>query len=139
VTGQSYSARPPFFPWVRGLVRYAIRETFALDAFEGLRRTFPVLNADCRTIRIAKVELSKVAVQVLLAAMLVHALHAAFENRVIALDGVRIDFPASLAVGVAVFLARVVHNAMRGKLFANRLVAAVLRPSSNGSRGQCSR
>jgi hypothetical protein len=39
---------------VRGFVRYAIRETLALDTLEGLRRTFSVLDAKAGTIIVAK-------------------------------------------------------------------------------------
>jgi len=46
-----------------------------------------ILDAKPGTVSIAEIELGQIAVQVLLAAMLVDALHAAFEDRVIALNG----------------------------------------------------
>lgn len=55
--------------------------------------------------------------KVLLAAMLVNALHAAFENRVIALDGVRADDGIRAAIMAIVLLARVVGNLMRDEVF----------------------
>jgi hypothetical protein len=77
------------------------------------------IHAKRRSIAVTKVKLGKIPMQMLLRAMLVHAFHAALENRVVAFDRVRVDLRARLAVGIAVFLARVIHNAMRGKLFAD--------------------
>jgi hypothetical protein len=46
----------------------------------------------------------------LLAAMLVDALHAALEDRVEAFDRVRVDLHAGLAVRVAIFAPRMLHG-----------------------------
>jgi hypothetical protein len=42
---------------VRGFVRYAVRETLALNAFKGLRRTFSILYAEAIAVVIAEIEL----------------------------------------------------------------------------------
>src|SRR5208282_1052168 len=55
--------------------------------------------------------------------MLVDALHAAFEDRVIALNGVDIDLRASFSVGVAVLATRVINGVVFGKLVAKLGVA----------------
>ena len=50
-----------------------------------------VIYAQPNAIGIAEIKLREIAVQVLLAAMLVDALHAALEDRIVALDGVGAD------------------------------------------------
>lgn len=50
-----------------------------------------VVDFESDTVVVAEVELSKVAVQVLLAAVLIDALHAALEDREVALDGARVN------------------------------------------------
>jgi hypothetical protein len=85
-----------------------------------------VIEAGLDSMRIAEIELGKVAVKVFFAAMLVDAFHTALENRVIAFDGVRIYLPTRRAVRVSIFLAGVIHYAVRGKLFADALVSASL-------------
>jgi hypothetical protein len=47
---------------VRGSVRYAVRETLALDTLEGLRRTFPILDAKAGAVVIAEIEFREIAV-----------------------------------------------------------------------------
>ena len=61
--------------------------------------------AERRTVRVAEIELGDIAMQMVFAAMLVNAFHAALENRVVALDRVRIDLHAGLAFGIAIFAA----------------------------------
>ncbi len=56
----------------------------------------------------------------LFAAVLVHALHAALEDREIAFDRVRVDFTAT------VFARRVMHRAMIGEVHADFLILASL-------------
>jgi len=48
------------------------------------RRALAILNAERNARVVPKVELGKVAVQVLFAAMLIHAAHAALEDRIVA-------------------------------------------------------
>ena len=52
-----------------------------------------------------EIELGKVAVKMLFAAVLIDALHAALEDRVEAFDGVRCDERSGLAVAIGVFAA----------------------------------
>ena len=59
--------------------RRRIGEAFAYDPFHGPRGTLNVVYAKPDAIAIAEIELREIAVQMLLAAMLVDALHAALE------------------------------------------------------------
>lgn len=59
----------------------------------------------------------------LFAAMLVNALHATLENAVVALNRVRIDGNASLAVYVTIFVAAMVDRVMLGELVAQLGIA----------------
>ena len=70
----------------RAFVRPSIHQALALRALNDLGNALRILDAKRGTIRVAKIELSQIAVQVLLAAMLINALHAALEDRVVALD-----------------------------------------------------
>ena len=65
-----------------------IGEPLADDALNGARGTLYVIYAQPDAVAIAEIELRQIAVQMLLAAMLVDALHAALEDRVVAFDGV---------------------------------------------------
>jgi hypothetical protein len=69
-----------------------------------------VVNAELSAVRVAEIELGEVAVKVTLAAVLINAFHATLENRVIALNRVRVDLRTRLAVCVAIFAARVIDN-----------------------------
>ena len=71
------------------------------DAFNGTRRTFPIVKPKAIAVVISEIEFCKVTVQMLLSAMLIDALHAALEDREIAFDGVGVDVAAHvLAAGV---------------------------------------
>ena len=54
----------------------------------------------------------------LLAAMLVNALHAALEDRIEAFDRVGVDLRAGVAVRVAVLAARMINGVVLRKLIA---------------------
>src|SRR5208283_2845208 len=69
-----------------------IREALSDDAKRHPIGAIHIFATKRRTVRITEVELSKVAVQMLLAAVLVNALHASLENRVISFNCVRVDF-----------------------------------------------
>jgi hypothetical protein len=58
--------------------------------------------------------------KVLLAAMLVDALHAALEDRVVALDCIRVDHALALAANV--FIDVMLNRPMVGELFADGFV-----------------
>jgi hypothetical protein len=51
---------------VRGFTRLTIRETLALGAFQGARRTIPIGQAQLGAVRITEIELRQIAVQVCL-------------------------------------------------------------------------
>src|SRR5947209_3186154 len=53
---------------------WPVREALANDAFHGARRTCPVIHAESNAVAVAKIELGKIAVQVLLGTVLVDAL-----------------------------------------------------------------
>jgi hypothetical protein len=73
------------------LVRPSIGEALADDAL-GCHFGALIVAVTKRCARVvAEIELGKVAVQVLFLAVLIHALHAALEDRVIALDRVGVD------------------------------------------------
>ena len=57
-----------------------VRETLAFNALHGERRTFPIVVTERDTMIVTKVKFSEIAMQMLLAAMLIHAFHAALEN-----------------------------------------------------------
>lgn len=76
-------------------------------------RTFGILNTDCRAVAVAEIELREIAMQVLLAAELVHAPHAALEDREIAFDLVS----AETVLGIVADA--VEHAAVIGKLLAD--------------------
>ena len=63
------------------------------------------MDAKRNAVAVAKIELGEIAVQVLLAAMLVDALHPAFEDREEALDGVGRGDAAILGLADIFFVA----------------------------------
>jgi hypothetical protein len=64
-----------------GAVRLFIGEPLALGALHSNGGSLRIVDAEPKAVGIPKVELGQVAVQVLLAAVLVHAFHAALEDR----------------------------------------------------------
>ena len=63
-----------------GPVRSAIRQPLALGPYRRLTGALFVLNAKLGAVRITEIKLGKVAVQMFLAAMLINAAHATFED-----------------------------------------------------------
>jgi hypothetical protein len=84
--------------------------------------------------RIAEIKLRKIPVQVFFGAVLIDALHAALEDRIIVLDGVAVEFATE------VFAALMVDAAVLGKLFPDclvvrrRVVMSLLSRRSSGAR-----
>src|SRR5271165_5369553 len=101
-------------------MRRSISKPLSNDAFQRAISTGHIINAKPDAVAIAKVELSKVAVQVLLLAVLIHALHAALKNRIVAFDSVGVD-DVRLTVP-NVFIAGVLHSIMAGEDAAQRVV-----------------
>ena len=62
--------------------------------------------------------------KVLFAAMLIDAVHAAFENRIVAFDRIRIDLDSGLTISVAVFVASMVHHVVFREVVAEMTIAA---------------
>src|SRR6478672_8242737 len=75
------------FPCGRSVTRRSIGQTLANDAFQCALGALHIIYAKPDPIGIAEIELRKITVQMLLAAMLVHTQHAALENRVIPFKG----------------------------------------------------
>src|SRR6266508_2411643 len=75
-------------PYGCSLTRRSIGEALADDAPDGALGALYVIYAKSDAVAIAEIELGEIAVQVFLAAMLVHAFHAALEDRVEPFDGV---------------------------------------------------
>ena len=69
----------------------AVGQPFADDALQSFYRAVLIVNAKRDAVGVAEVKLRQVAMQVLLLAMLIDALHAALENRIVALDRVSRD------------------------------------------------
>jgi len=71
-----------FAAWLKScLVSRAVRETLAFRTLDCKRRTFPVVNAEGGPVVIAEIKFREIAMQMLFFAMLVHAAHAALEDR----------------------------------------------------------
>lgn len=95
------------------LTRSVIFQTLAIDTLQRPSGTLAVLTAKLRAVAVAEIELRKIAVKVLLAAMLIDALHAALEDAEIALNRVGADDLFAFVAGV--FVGAVVHAVMAGE------------------------
>ena len=79
-----------------GFVSPPIGEALASSLSDDLGGALGIFDAQARAVVIAEIELSEIAMQMSFAAMLVHALHAALEDREEAFDGVGMDFAANV-------------------------------------------
>src|SRR3546814_4561945 len=61
------------------------------NAFDRGVKPIPIVEARCCPIRVAKIELGKVAMKVMLLAVLIHAAHPALEDGEAAFNRVRVD------------------------------------------------
>ena len=69
-----------FAAWLQsGLVRPSIGQALANDAFASFAAR-SIVNAERSAVVVAEIKLRKIAVQMLLGAMLIHAAHAALEH-----------------------------------------------------------
>src|SRR5262245_37877210 len=91
--------------WFLDRTRPPVSEQLADNAFQC---SVIIAIAKRDTMVVAKIILCQVAVQMLFAAVLVDAFHAALEDRVVALDRVRVDVAANI------FLFFVMHPAIAG-------------------------
>src|SRR5437899_1424112 len=105
-----------FFPYGHSVMSRSIGEPLADDTFQRAFGAAHVVYAQLGAVAIAEIELGKIAVQVLLFAVLINADHAALENRKIAFGGVGMRLAADI------FLRRVVHGFVAGKLGPERRV-----------------
>jgi hypothetical protein len=97
----------PHFP-----VNCSIGEPLSDNTLDDLVGTRRIVNAKRNPLVVAEIELGEIAVQVLLADMVIGADDAAPQDREIALD--RIGVPEE---GPHVFLGRLVDGSVTGKLF----------------------
>src|SRR5579863_9689983 len=103
----------------RPSVNRLVGEPLADNAFQRAVGAGHIVNAKFDPVAIAEIELGQIAVQVLFLAMLIDALHAALEDRIVAFGGVGVGVEAGHAVGVAVFVAAMIDGRMVGELAAN--------------------
>jgi hypothetical protein len=74
--------------------RPLISQSLALDTLQRAAGALLILAAASRAVRVAEIKFCDVAMQVLLLAVLIHALHAALEHAVVAFDRVRMHVAA---------------------------------------------
>src|SRR5580693_2082186 len=136
--GPFYLASPSFLAWRLlpyglSVVRRRIGEALAHDPFYGAGGTLNVIYAKPHAIGIPEIELREIAVQMLFLAVLVHAFHAALEDRIVAFDGVGMDRFDVQPVGFVdpslmanVLILAVSDGAVSGKFVANIVVVLCL-------------
>ena len=74
-----------------GLIRLPPHEALAFRAFDRRKRAVDIATAEPDAVIVAEIKFGKVAVQMLFGAMLIDALHAAFEDRKRAFDSIGVD------------------------------------------------
>jgi hypothetical protein len=107
------SALPPalvfrLLPYGLSVMSRSIGEPFPNNALDGDLGALNVIYTEPDAVAIAEIVFRKISVQMLFAAMLIDALHAALEDRVVPLDRVGVDVTAA-----DVFAIGVVHGLMR--------------------------
>jgi hypothetical protein len=106
----------PLLPYGRSLTSCSIGEALSNNSLDCQFCALRVIYAEPDSIAIAEIEFGKVAVQMLLAAMLVDAFHAALEDRIVAFNGVCVDDPTH------VFADAVIDGLVHPILFPERAV-----------------
>lgn len=104
-------------------VRCNVGQTLADDAAQRRNGTVTVVAAKRLAIVIPKLELCQIAMQVRLAAMLIDALHAAFEDAEIAFDRVAVDGGQLI---IDVWTAAVIGRAVRRKVLGDAAIDVAL-------------
>src|SRR5690606_25873201 len=92
----------------------SIGEALSDDANKRVICALLIADAYCHAVVIAKVKLRQIAMQVLFLAVLIHAAHAALEDRKHILDGVAVDRHAVLVPDV--LAAGMTHGAVRSRV-----------------------
>src|SRR5208282_220723 len=110
------------FPYGLSVMSCPVFEALADDTLDHTRGTLYVIYAQPNAIAIAEIELRQIAVQMLLATVLVDALHAALEDRVVALNRIGADYPFALIANV--FIVAVLDSFVAGKPLAYIIVVA---------------
>src|SRR6185437_71490 len=87
--------------------------SLADDPGQRLDRPLSVINPECFPFAVPEVKFRQIPIEMLRPAVLVNALHAAFENRKVAFDSLRVD---SRIGRRDVLVRRVMHRAMIGKV-----------------------
>src|SRR5262249_23730180 len=116
------------FPYGLSDVSRSIGQALADDAFDRIFSPLHIVYAQPDPIVVPEVELRKIPVQVLFLTVLIHALHAALEDREVALHGVGSDdVGAALRevpdVGVAhIFVGAVGHGVVAREILAQVVI-----------------
>lgn len=94
-------------------VRSCVGQPLAGRSSQGNLTTLRIINTVCNAIVVTEVELCFIAVQKLLGAVLIDAFHAALEDAVEALNGVRVTLGKA---GAQLLIAAVVHPVMAAEI-----------------------
>src|SRR3954451_13415141 len=92
------------FPYGLSVVRRRVGQSLSDDALHGAGCALRIVYAQPDPIGIAEIKFGQVAVKMLLAAMLVSAGHATFENREITFDGIGMDQALAVMANVLIGL-----------------------------------
>jgi hypothetical protein len=106
------------------VIRPSICQSLSNDTFCENFSARHILKANCGAVRITEIEFRNVAMQMLLAAMLISALHPTLKNRVVSFDRVCIHVYAGFSVDLSVLIARMVYGVVLGKVLAELTVNA---------------
>ena len=101
-------------------MRPSISKALADDAFSRKFGAHKIIHAERGACVVTKIELREIAVQMLLAAVLINALHAALKNREVAFNRI------SGHVAANVFLATMIYSFVAGKFSAKLFVPSRL-------------
>ncbi len=104
-----------------GFTRFLIHQPFAASTNDRFCCAFGIPDAKARAIVVAKIELGKIAMQMLLANMMESSDDAALENGKIVFSGVDVNETAEAHI----FIGSVVHGSVVGELLADFRVSGV--------------
>jgi hypothetical protein len=110
-------------PYSLSVTSGPIRETLAHDSFDCSLGTLHVIYAKADTIAIAKIVLREISVEMLLAAMLIDADHAALEDRKEAFRSIGVCVTANILASAA---SAMIYGLVVGKSLTNLAIDAAL-------------